>query len=184
MTRFTTNRRLVLAGAAAALLPMRQVLAQVGGGDWFAMVQAHHAEIAHSFEELLASSGSTYLAREELVRKITFQLGAHAFAEEMTIYPAIALTGGMPDSDKLYLDQAHAKVMDAQLEMQARLKDKGKWLEAARLLQSAVLRHAKEDEEARIFPVLRSKLDPAANAALATNYKRYFDSVSLVRLQV
>ena len=176
------NRRLVLAAAAASILPMREVLAQTAaGGDWFAMVQAHHALIARSFDKLLASSKSTYLSRQELVATIGYQLTAHSVAEENVVYPAIAMNGTMTDADKLYLDQAHAKVMNAQLEMQAEMKDKGDWMEAGRALQVAVLRHAKEDEEARIFPALKAALDPTMNAMLATRYRREFDSVKLVR---
>ena len=184
MQLLQTHRRLVLAAAAASILPMREVLAQTtaAGGDWFAMVKAHHALIARSFDKLLASEGSTYLSRQVLVATIGHQLTAHSVAEENVIYPAIALHGALSDADKLYLDQAHAKVMNAQLEMQAELKDKGNWMEAGRALQAAVMHHAMDDEEARIFPALQAALDPAMNAMLARKYKREFDSVKLVRV--
>ncbi|HZY17719.1 MAG TPA: hemerythrin domain-containing protein [Ramlibacter sp.] len=183
MLQVSTGRRLALAGLAASLLPLREAVAQTAasGGDWFAMIQKHHALVAASLEKLLASDKSTYLAREQLVRMIGYQLTAHSVAEENVIYPAIAMAGMTTDSDKLYLDQAHAKVMNAQLEMQARLKDKGNWKEAARTLQDAVLKHAKEDEEGRLYPQLRSKLSAAENALLTAGYQREFSSVKLTR---
>jgi hemerythrin superfamily protein len=181
MNILVPNRRLAIAAATAALLPLREAVAQTAaaGGDWLAMVQAHHALVAKSFDKLLASGKSTYLTREQLVKTIGYELTAHSVGEENVIYPAIAISGSMSDADKLYLDQAHAKVMNAQLEMQAEMKDKGNWMEAARALQTAVLRHAKEDEEGRIYPALKAKLDPAMNAMLTAKYKREFDSVKL-----
>jgi hemerythrin superfamily protein len=177
------NRRLVLAAAAASILPLREAAAQTAaaGGDWLAMIQAHHALVAKSFDKLLASGKSTYMTREQLVKTIGYQLTAHSVAEENVIYPAIAMNGTMSDADKLYLDQAHAKVMNAQLEMQAEMKDKGNWMDAARSLQTAVLRHAKDDEEGRIYPALKAKLEPAMNQMLSVKYKREFDSVKLTR---
>lgn len=184
MTDIVSGRRLVLAGMAAALLPLREAVAQTAakGGDWFGMVQAHHLLVAKTMDQLLASEKSTYLQREQMVRLLGYQLTAHSVAEENVIYPAIAMAGMTTDSDKLYLDQAHAKVLNAQLEMQARMKDKGNWTEPARALQAAVLRHAKEDEEGRLYPQLRSKLSAAENALLTVNYQREFDSVKLVRV--
>jgi hemerythrin superfamily protein len=180
----TTHRRLVLgAFAAAALIPMRETVAQAAasGGDWLAMIQGHHALVAKTFDRLLASQKSTYLARERLVRLIGYQLTAHSVAEENVIYPALAMAGMTSDADKLYLDQAHAKVMNAQMEMQARLKDQGDWMTPARNLRDAVLKHAKEDEEGRLYPQLKAKLDPAANAMLTAGYQREFNSVKPVR---
>jgi len=184
MTSTSLSRRLVLAGtAAAALLPMRTVLAQTAaaGGDWLAMIQAHHALVAATFDKLLASGDRTYMAREQLVKLLGYQLTAHSVAEENAIYPALALSGMITESDKLYLDQAHAKVVNAQLEMQAKAKGGNDWMESARALQVAVLRHAKEDEEGRLYPQLRSKLNAATNAMLATKYQREFDSVKPIK---
>ncbi len=178
------RRSLVLAGAAAALLPLRQAVAQTAaaGGDWLQMVQAQHALVAKSFDKLLASGNATYTTRDQLVHALAYQLTAHSVAEENVLYPAIAMAGMVNESDKLYLDQAHAKVMNAQLEMQSRLKDKGNWQEAARALQAAVLQHAKEDEEARLYPQLQARLSPGENALLTQNFMREFRTVGLRRM--
>lgn len=182
MLDLPTNRRVVLA-TAAALLPMRQAVAQTAaaGGDWLAMIKAHHELVAKTFDKILASGKSTYLSRENMVKTLGYELTAHSVGEENVIYPALAMSGLVSESDKLYLDQAHAKVMNAQLEMQAQLKDKGNWMDATRQLQAAVLRHAKEDEEGSLYPQLRAKLDPAMNAMLGAKYQREFGSVKLVR---
>lgn len=180
----TLPRRGLLLAGAAALLPLREAAAQAaaGGGDWLQMVQAQHAVLARSFDRLLAATEATYTLRDQLVHALAYQLTAHAVAEENVLYPAIAMAGLGAEADRLYLDQAHAKVMNAQLEMQSRLKDKGNWQEAARVLQAAVLQHANEDEEARLYPQLQARLAPAENALLTQNYLREWRTVSLRRM--
>ena len=173
------SRRLLVA-SAAALVPMQQAVAQTAAarGDWLAMIQAHHAMIAKSFDALIASQSRTYLQRDRLIAAIGYQLTAHSVAEENVIYPALAMAGMTTDSDKLYLDQAHAKVMNAQLELAARANREGDaWLAPAKALQTAVLTHAKEDEEARLYPQLKQKLSAEQNAMLTAGYMREFASV-------
>ncbi|CAA9419309.1 MAG: Hemerythrin domain protein [uncultured Ramlibacter sp.] len=184
MISVPSNRRLVLATFAASLLPMREAVAQTAaaGGDWFAMIQQHHALVAKTFDRLLASQKATYLARERLVRTLNYQLTAHSVAEENVIYPAIAMAGLRPESDKLYMDQAHTKVMNSTLELQTAMKDKGNWMQPATTLRDAVLKHAKDDEEGRLYPQLRSKLTAAENALLTANYQREFNSVKPVQV--
>ena len=156
-----TNRRSLLVGAAAtaALLPFRNAIAQTeaAGGDWLAMVKAHHVLIAKAFDDALKTTGKppmTYL------KNIAFLLTAHSVAEENTIYPMLAMTGMMSESDKLYLDQAHAKVGNAEIDMSALAGADGATLNSkTKALQAAVLKHAKEDEEANIFPKLQQQLD-------------------------
>lgn len=178
MSSIPCSRRLVLAGAVAALVPMRDALAQAGGADWMAMVRAHHALIARSFEELLGDPGRTFLARDRLIQAIGYQLTAHSVAEENVIYPALAMAGMESPSDKLYLDQAHAKVMNAQMALNARTKrESPDWLAPARALQAAVMRHAIEDEERSLYPQLVQKLSPEQNAFIADSYRRQFASI-------
>lgn len=183
MLEVSTSRRLLLVGAAAAVLPFRNAVAQTAarGGDWLAMIQKHHAMIAASFDKLLASDRSTYLAREKLVRAIGYQLTAHSVAEENIVYPVLAMTGMTAESDKLYLDQAHAKVMNAQLELQARMQDRGDWRTPATALRDAVLKHARDDEEGKLYPALRAKLDAEKNALVTAGYQREFSSVRPAR---
>jgi hemerythrin superfamily protein len=173
------SRRLLVA-SAAALLPLQHAVAQTAAarGDWFAMIQAHHAMIAKSFDALMASQSRTYLQRDRMIAMIGYQLTAHSVAEENIIYPALAMAGMTAESDKLYMDQSHAKVMNAQLELAAKANRSGTaWMEPARMLQAAVLKHAKEDEEASLYPQLKQKLSPEQNALLTAGYMREFASV-------
>jgi hypothetical protein len=178
MTSPVLSRRVVIAGAAAALLPMREALSQVRGGDWLPMVRAHHQLISRSLQELVASADRNFLQRDRLIRTVGYQLSAHSMAEENSIYPALAMAGMKTGSDRLYLDQGHAKVINSQLDLAARLNREGRdWAEHAQALLASVMRHVVEDEERDLFPQLHRRLNAQQNAAIGFTYARDFDLV-------
>jgi len=90
--------------------PFAQTAASAGDG--LAIVKTHHAAIAKAFEELLATGMKAGAPRDAALKKLAHQLTAHAVAEENVLYPALAMNGMTSESDKLYLDHAHAKVMN------------------------------------------------------------------------
>lgn len=175
------NALFLAAGAAVATaIPLQDTFAQVlaKGGTWLSQVQMQHKMIETTFEKLLGSGSETYLQQQKLQDVLSYQLTAHSVAEENVLYPMIAARGMVAESDKLYLDQAHAKVMNAQLEMML-LHKKGDpaWMDAARKLQSAVLTHAKQDEEANLYPRLQSVLTTQENIELSAMFEREFVTV-------
>jgi len=181
----TTNKRrnamFMAAGAiAATVVPAEFSFAQTipSGGTWMDMIQKQHKMIEATFEKLLASGNSTYSSQQRLQDLLSYQLTAHSVAEENVLYPKLAAKGMVPESDKLYVDQAHAKVMNAQLEMTL-LHKKGDpaWMDVAKKLQTAVLMHAKQDEEADLYPKLQSMLTAQENAELSLMYEREFLTV-------
>lgn len=174
------NRRTLIASAAAssAWLGLHNAVAQTAarGGNWFDMVKAHHLLVAKTFDRLLDSTDKTYLRRQRLQRTLAYELTAHSVAEENVLYPALARHGLVSESDKLYLDQAHAKVMNAEVELTS-VEDEAAWTDKVRALQAAVLRHAKQDEEVDLYPRLLQKLDTPANQLLTFAYQREFAGV-------
>lgn len=146
-------------------------------GDWFELIQSHHALIEAAFDDVIASSDSPLDSRQQRFRRLAQLMTAHCVAEENVIYPALAMYGLQSESDKLYLDQAHAKVMTAVLDL---ADDKGStdWLEKAQTLKLVVLEHAKGDEEADLFPRLMAELDATTAMKLSAAYRREFLSVS------
>lgn len=181
MADMEISRRALGAGVVgvAALASMQQAVAQTAamGGTWMDMIKAHHAQIAETFEQLLAARGPA--AEMPLLKKLGYQLTAHATGEELSIYPALALHGMQAGSDKLYIEQAHAKVGTTELDNMMKMSKasdpafKGK----VRALQAAVLQHAKGDEEADLYPKLMAALSPEENRMVTTAYKQHFDSV-------
>jgi|GEM_PF-2799862 len=180
----STRRGVLLSASLAAtgLFNLRDAIAAMDGsdGDWLAMVKAHHKLVAKTFEQMLDSGSRTFLKRDAMQHALSYQLTAHSVAEENVLYPALARMGLLTESDRLYLDQGHAKVQNAELALVSE-KDESAWFDKVRTLQAAVLKHALQDEEADIYPRLLQKTDKATNVMLATAYKRHFESVKPVR---
>lgn len=185
MSPLDLSRRSVFIGAAAsALLPMTEAVAQTAaaGGDWFSMVKQQHTMIAMSLDEVTAENASPS-ARKAALNKLAYQLTAHATAEENVIYPALAMNGMTEGSDQLYMQQAHAKVKNAQIDMDDKKDSSANdWLSTVKALQAAILEHAKQHEEADLFPKLQSKLSAAQNKMLITGYAKMFVSVKQIQV--
>ena len=153
--------------------PERQTEAMQG--DWLKMIRAHHAMLERAFDELI-DGGADLAQRPLLYKRLCYLLTAHSVAEENVVYPALAMFGLQSESDRLYLDQAHAKVMNAMLDM-ADDKLGDAWLERAQELRTAVLTHAKDDEEGDLYPRLASALDLSTASKLSIGYRREFLAV-------
>ena len=153
--------------------PARQTEAMKA--DWLDLIQAHHAMLERAFDELI-DGGADMTQRPVLYKRLAYLLTAHSVAEENVIYPALAMCGLQSESDRLYLDQAHAKVMNAMLDMADDKLGDG-WLERAKELRAAVLAHAKDDEEGDLFPRLLAEIDAATATKLSVGYRREFLAV-------
>ena len=163
---------------------MTEAVAQTAaaGGDWFAMVKRHHAMIADTLNELTTTTLSMG-QRKVALNKLAYQLTAHGTAEENVLYPALALHGMMDGADKLYMEQAHAKVKNAEIDMDVMSgADAAQWLNKAGALQKAILEHAKQHEEGDLFPKLQQKLDADQNRMLTAGYAKMFDAVKPVEV--
>ncbi len=143
--------------------------------DWLGLVKAHHQMLERAFDDLI-DSGNDPLARPALYKRLAYLLTAHSVAEENAIYPALAMCGLQSESDRLYLDQAHAKVMNAMLDM-ADDKLGADWLQRAEELRAAVLTHAKQDEEGDLYPRLMSAIDLPTATKMSVAYRREFLAV-------
>jgi hemerythrin superfamily protein len=167
----------VSAVGLVALTAMRAsvVDAQAAGGSWFDMVKGHHAMIADTLDKILATSDSEAVERAKLQKHLGYLLTAHAVAEENVLYPALARLGMTGASDQLYIEQAHAKVGNADLEVSR--KGDSAWLAKVATLKTAILHHAKDEEEADLFPKLMSSASSDMNAMLTAGYARQFGSV-------
>ncbi len=143
--------------------------------DWLGLVKAHHDMLERAFDELI-DGGSDPARRPVLYKRLAYLLTAHSVAEENAIYPALAMCGLQSESDRLYLDQAHAKVMNAMLDM-ADDKLGDAWLQRVLELRSAVLAHARQDEEGDLYPRLVAAIDAPTATKLGVAYRREFLAV-------
>jgi hemerythrin superfamily protein len=188
MIQLTRRSSLALALATtlptAASLTRAQSQAQVQQAaagqraDWFTAIRQHHQLIERAFDELLARDDQPFEQRDLQLRSLDQLLTAHSLAEETTIYPALALAGMRKEAENVYMVEAHIKIDAARVEMVAPgPRNERDWVAPARTLRQAVLRHAKEDEEARLFPELQRRLNAAQNEQLSRAYAREFSRV-------
>jgi hemerythrin superfamily protein len=154
--------------------PLQETMAMTGG--WLEMVQAHHQMIEQAFDALIESGGSDFSGCVALHKRLAYLLTAHSVAEENVLYPALAMCNLQSESDRLYLDQAHAKVMNAVLDM-SNEKCGAEWLEKVSQLKAAVLQHAKVDEEGDLYPRLAKAIDKDTADKLDMAYRREFVAV-------
>jgi hemerythrin superfamily protein len=175
------SRRNVAVGAVAlsAAGALHAAVAETmdAGGSWLDMVKAHHAMIADTFDRILATSDAEIARREELQQRLAYVLTAHAFAEENVLYPALANLGLTAAMDQLYAEQAQAKVINAHLGWSP--KGDPSWLQKVAAMKTAVLHHAKDEEEGDLFPRLQQAAGPM-NAGLTEGYARQFSRVTKV----
>jgi len=180
MTITTTfSRRALGLGVAglAAAAGLQQAVAQTAamGGTWLDMVKSHHMMIAQTLDQILATNDGQVDDRKALLKKLAYLLTAHATAEENVLYPALARMGLTSASDQLYLEQAHAKVIVSDLEVT--MKGNSEWLSKVAALKTAILHHAKDEEEADLFPKLLRTAGPGANEKMTADYAKEFDLI-------
>jgi hemerythrin superfamily protein len=172
------SRRNLAVGAVALTTAavMRGAIAQTmsRGGTWLDMVKAHHALIAGAFDKILATNDSQAAERAALQRTLAYLLTAHSVAEENVLYPALTKFGMTSASDRLYAEQAQAKVINADLGWSP--TGDASWLQQATAMRTAVLHHAKDEEEGDLFPKLQRAAGPL-NAKLTAGYAREFARV-------
>jgi hemerythrin superfamily protein len=164
----------------AAFAAMSDAVAQTmaAGGNWFDMVKAHHVLIAQNLDRILATDDGQVAERMRLQKHLGYLLTAHSVAEENVLYPAVARMGLTADSDRLYMEQAQAKVVNADLGMSP--PGTSAWRDHVSALKTAILHHAKVEEEADIFPRLMKSAGLELNAMLTQGYQQQFASVSPV----
>ncbi|TFY99866.1 hemerythrin domain-containing protein [Ramlibacter rhizophilus] len=179
--RLPTRRQWLIASAASgAMLNLSHVAAQTAaaGGDWLAMIEQHHRLIQRSFEELLSRTDAPWDQLDLQLLNLHHVLKAHQIGEEHVIYPAAVRAGLQTAAERLYQQEAEAKVISAQLRLIVLVRDRNAgWTESAQRLQKLVLQHALEEEEQQVYPKLRQQLSPAQNQLLSQLYPLEFSSV-------
>jgi hypothetical protein len=139
--------------------------------DVLDIIEADHDAIESLIEKLAGIAGSTAdrdVARAaELVDQLALELELHSRSEELVLYRACHQLGG--DLRAFALAGVHhhhlADAMVADLRA-TRPGDDGKLAAALGVLRDVFVRHARDGEEATIFPVLRRAVSDDDRAAL------------------
>lgn len=138
-------------------------------GSWLAMALDHHDAIEQCFVSVRAAGSAS--DRQAALKQLATLLNGHSLAEEVALYPALALNNEKSDSTKAYAEQSAAKVQLAALEeMDPMSQDYTDKLEHVR---SAVLHHIYE-EESEWFMDLNEKLGATKQQHMTLRFTEEF----------
>jgi hemerythrin superfamily protein len=132
-------------------------------GDWFDALKAEHLMIMELFDDLEAAAEEETGKRRRIAARIKATVEKHAFEEESVIYPAIKLGESDDLARRLVLE--HAEVKTLLYELDGTEPGGLGFMKTARALRRALEEHIREEED-DIFPRLRERLTPEADAKL------------------
>ncbi len=145
-----------------------QALAQDDG--WLSCVLDQHEQIEALFAEAaMAQPGADRVAA---VKKLGQLLTAHAMAEEVVLYPAIARNGEKGDATMAYEEQSMTKVEMAALEQLDPESDE--WAQKLEAIRKAVAHHVYE-EESEWYPKLHRSISESEADMLSMRFDEEFD---------
>ena len=139
-------------------------------GGWLAMVLDHHLQIESAFQAVAtASSASARLAAQKELATI---LTGHSTAEEVVLYPAMALSDQKGHSEMAYVEQCATKVQLAALERLDPMSQD--FIDKLEHIRGAVAHHVYE-EEGKWFPELQAQTTASLGGTLASRYREEFE---------
>jgi len=139
-------------------------------GSWLQMVLDHHLAIESAFAAVKQAADST--SRRSAQMKLATVLNAHSLAEELVLYPALALNSEKAHSTMAYTEQCATKVQMAALEdLEPMSQD---YLDKLEHIRGAVAHHMYE-EEGNWFLDLIQKVDGPAQKKIGQRYQQEFE---------
>jgi hypothetical protein len=165
------EKKIAVATEDAIAAARTRARASAQPGDWLSLVLDHHDQIRAAFERarLAPSNGG----RLSAMKGLAMVLNAHSLAEEIVLYPALALLANISHAEQAYAEQTTAKIQMASLE---RLDPASEaWLATLEDIRGSVLQHMFE-EESTWFLELKASADNQAK--LLARYKEEFERYS------
>jgi Hemerythrin HHE cation binding domain len=150
-------------------------------GDWLSLVLEHHLMIESAF---VAVKGALSAAeRVDAQRELAGILVAHSIAEELVLYPALALNDEKAHAEMGYGEQAAVKIQMAALDKLDPMSQD--YLDKLEHIRGAVAHHVYQ-EEGTWFPELQAKAASFDHSQWAARYmeefERYIDGGSATGL--
>ena len=137
---------------------------------WVTSVLDHHEQLEAAFAAVKAADSAT--AQRSAQKQLALLLTGHSVAEEVVLYPAMALSDQKGHSTAAYTEQSAAKVQIAALDDLEPLSED--YLDKLEHLRAAVSHHMYE-EESKWFPELSGTGDSSTQARLTARYAEEFD---------
>jgi hypothetical protein len=142
--------------------------------DVLQLLTEQHAEVDELFEKLDAGKGD----RRKTFAELADKLAAHAGAEERVFYPNV-----MSEATAELLHEAveeHLAVKRTLADLlaldPASASDRETFDAKLSVLKESVSHHAHEEEEGKLFPLLRKQMDKASLEELVDEYLGAFDA--------
>lgn len=147
-----------------------QARALAGTSGWLAMALDHHETIEAAFATVKEATSAG--AQRSAQKALALVLNGHSLAEEVVLYPAMALTDQKGHSAEAYTEQSAAKVQMAALEdLEPMTQD---YLDKLEHIRAAVSHHVYK-EESEWFLELRKHEDSALQSKLTRRFREEFE---------
>jgi DNA phosphorothioation-dependent restriction protein DptG len=122
----------------------------------FDLLKADHKLVADILEKLEKTTERAVKTRQELFEKLNQELGAHAYAEEKVLYPAVKEIDGARDLGFEAVEEHHVVKILLE-ELAAMPPDSEVWTAKLAVLKENVSHHVKEEEQ-ELFPKARKAM--------------------------
>ncbi len=147
-----------------------KALAVAGPNDWFGIVLQQHEQIEQAFERVRAATGSE--DRIAAHQALALILNGHSLAEEVVLYPALAVAHEKAHATMSYTEHAAAKMNLGELETIPVMSQD--YLDKLEHVRGAVAHHMYEEEKTRFYE-LHDKVAADEQQRLTTRFLEEFD---------
>ncbi len=139
--------------------------------DVLALLTSQHAEVDALFAKLEAGKGE----RSALFYELADKLAAHATIEEKIFYPAVM---SKQTNDMLHESvEEHLELKRVLADMITMKLDDDQFMAKLEVLKENVSHHAHEEEEDKLFPILRRSMSVDTLAALGNECLAMFEEL-------
>ena len=139
--------------------------------DVLQLLTAQHAEV----DELFAKIESGTENRTALLTELADKLAAHATVEEKIFYPAVM---AKDTSDKLHDSvEEHLQIKRVLADLIEMRPGDENFKAKLKVLKEDVTHHAHREEEGKLFPMLRSSMNPDELAAIGNETLAMFEKL-------
>lgn len=143
-------------------------------GDWLSLALDQHAAIREAFDACRAAQGRT--VRVAAMKSLARVLNAHAMAEELVLYPALARAGDKLAAGRAYADHTAVKLQMADLELTDPSGDA--WLDKLEQIRASGVHHMHEEERGWFLDLKEKGQD---QAYLTRRFQEEFERYSSAR---
>lgn len=139
--------------------------------DVLQLLTSQHEEVDKLFEKIEQGTGD----RVALLTELADKLAAHATVEEKVFYPAVMAKS---TTDKLHESvEEHLQIKRLIADLIAMAPDDENFKAKIKVLKEDVSHHAHEEEEDKLFPMLRSSMSADQLAAIGNDTLAMFEDL-------